>query len=112
MGVIGFLCVSLGSSIVQLHDSLGSNVHAYVQRLISVVRMATMLEEYTVKEQCSVVRFCEQKDSMQRIFIKKCFLFVVRSICPIKLVTTGLRNSLKDVRKSQMIHDQVALLRL
>jgi hypothetical protein len=24
MGVIGFLCVSLGSSTVQLHDSLGS----------------------------------------------------------------------------------------
>jgi hypothetical protein len=24
MDVIGFLCVSLGSSIVQLHDSLGS----------------------------------------------------------------------------------------
>jgi hypothetical protein len=28
MGVIGFLCVSLGSSTVQLHDSLGSR-HAY-----------------------------------------------------------------------------------
>jgi hypothetical protein len=33
--------------------------------------------------------FCEQKDSMQRIFIKKCFLFTVRSVCCVKRFTTG-----------------------
>jgi hypothetical protein len=40
MDAIGFLCVSLGSSIVQLPDN------AHVQRLVSVVKMATVLEEY------------------------------------------------------------------
>jgi hypothetical protein len=45
MAVIGFLCVSLGISTVQLHNSLGSR-HIYAfQRLVSVVKMATVLEE-------------------------------------------------------------------
>jgi hypothetical protein len=40
--------------------------------------MATVLEDYTIEEQRSVVRFFlggGGTDSMQRIFIKKCFLF-------------------------------------
>jgi hypothetical protein len=44
---------------------------------------------------------------MQRIFIKKCFLFTVGSVCRIKCFTTGSRNSLKNVRKLQMMPDQV-----
>jgi hypothetical protein len=45
MDVIGLLCVSLGSSTVQLHDSLGSRrTGACSYRLVSVVKMATMLE--------------------------------------------------------------------
>jgi hypothetical protein len=44
MDVIGFLCVPLGSSTVQLHDSLGSTRAAHVQKLVSVVKMATVLE--------------------------------------------------------------------
>jgi hypothetical protein len=44
----------------------------------------------------------------KRIFIKKCFLFMVGNVCHVKLFTTGSRNSLKDIQKSQ----QVALLRL
>jgi trehalose utilization protein len=44
---------------------------------------------------------------MQRIFIKKCFLSMVGSVCSVKWFTTGSRNSLKDVRKSQMMPDQV-----
>jgi hypothetical protein len=43
MDVIGFLCVSLGSRTVQLHESLADG-HAHIQRLVSVVRMATVLE--------------------------------------------------------------------
>jgi hypothetical protein len=50
MDVIGFLCVSLGSSIAQLHDSLDADAHADVQRLVSVVKMATMLEWCTNEE--------------------------------------------------------------
>jgi hypothetical protein len=44
---------------------------------------------------------------MQRIFIKRSFLFTVGSVCCIKRFTTGSRNSLEDVRKSQMMPDQV-----
>jgi hypothetical protein len=43
---------------------------------------------------------------MQRIFINKCFLFKVGSVCRVKRFTTGSRNSLKDVRKSLMMPDQ------
>jgi hypothetical protein len=35
--------------------------------------MATVIDEYTTEEQGSGVRFCEQKGSTQRIFIKKYF---------------------------------------
>jgi hypothetical protein len=49
MDVTSFLCVSLGSSTVQLHDSL--DAHARFQRLVSVVKMATVLEGYSTEEQ-------------------------------------------------------------
>jgi hypothetical protein len=48
---------------------------------------------------------------MKRTFLKKCFQFTVGSTCRVKRFTTGFRNSLKDVRKSQMIPEQVALVR-
>jgi hypothetical protein len=51
--------------------------------------MATVLEEFITEEQRSDVRFYGQKDSMQRIFIKKCFLFMVRSVYRVKRFTTG-----------------------
>jgi hypothetical protein len=85
MDVIGFLCVSLGSSTVQQTI----DQHENVQKLVSVVNMATVLEEYTTDEQRSVVLFSVQKDSMQRIFIKKCFLFTVGSDCREKRFTTA-----------------------
>jgi hypothetical protein len=44
--------------------------HAHVQRPFSVVKMETVLEEYTTEEQRSVMRFYGQKDPVQRIFIK------------------------------------------
>jgi hypothetical protein len=54
--------------------------------------MATVLEECTAEEQQrSVVRFffCWQKCSMQRIFIKKYFLFTVGSVCHVKRFKAG-----------------------
>jgi hypothetical protein len=57
--------------------------------------MTTVLEECPTEEQRSVVLYCGQRDSMKNIFIKKCFLF------------TGSADSLKDVRKLQMMSDQV-----
>jgi hypothetical protein len=65
-------------------------MHAHVQRLVSVVKMATVLEEYNTEEQCSVMSvFFGQKDSMQRIFIKKCFLLTVGSVSRVKRLTAG-----------------------
>jgi hypothetical protein len=61
---------------------------------------------YTTEEQRSVVRFCRQKDSMQTMCIKKCFLFMVGSVNRLKRFTTGSRSSLKIVRKSLMMPDQ------
>jgi hypothetical protein len=69
----------------------------HVQWLVSVVKVVTILEECTTVEQRSAVHFCGPKDSVQRILIKKCFLFMVRSVCHVKQFTPGSRNSLKDV---------------
>jgi hypothetical protein len=44
---------------------------------------------------------------MQRIFIKKYFLFTVGSVYRVKWFTTGSRSSLKDVGKWQMMPDKV-----
>jgi hypothetical protein len=53
MDVIGFLCVSQSSFMaVYVADA-----HARVQRLVSVVKMAIMLEDCTAEEQRSVMRF-------------------------------------------------------
>jgi hypothetical protein len=69
------------------------------QRLVSVVKRVTVLEESTTEEQRSVMHFlgASQKDSMQRILIEKCFLCMVRSVCHVKQFTTGSGISLKDI---------------
>jgi hypothetical protein len=51
--------------------------HAHVQTLVLVVKLATMLEERPTEEQ----QFLGQNNSMQRAFLKKCFLFTVGSVC-------------------------------
>jgi hypothetical protein len=89
MDVIDFLCVSLGSSTVQLHDSLGTRHACACSETGFCSQNVDSASEYTTEEQRSVVRFCGQNDSMQRIFIKKCFLFMVGSVCHVKGFTTG-----------------------
>jgi hypothetical protein len=69
--------------------------------------MAIVHDECTTNSRVLLCAYCEQEDSMQRIFIKICFLFTVESVCHVKRFTTGSGNSLKDVRKSQMMPDQV-----
>jgi hypothetical protein len=71
-----------------------ADAHTHVQRLVSVVKMATAFELCATDEKRSVMR---------RMFIKICFLFMVGNVCRVKRFTTGSRNSLKDVRKSQMM---------
>jgi hypothetical protein len=58
--------------IRELHDSLGADVYAHVHRLVSVVKMVTVLDECNTEEHCSVVRI---------FFLVKrtqCFLFTVK----------------------------------
>jgi hypothetical protein len=69
--------------------------------------MATVLEGCTTEEQRSVVRFCGEKDSVNRMFINKYFLYTVGSVCRAKRFATGSRNSPNDVKMSQMMPDQV-----
>jgi hypothetical protein len=58
--------------------------------------METVLE-YTTEGQRSVVRiFCGQKDSMQRMFIKKCFMFTVGSVCRVKRFHLGGKRFADD----------------
>jgi hypothetical protein len=76
MDIIGFLCASIGSSTVCVVDA-----YTHIRGLVSVVKMATMLEECTTEEQSQVVHFYGQKDSMQRIFINKYVLFMSCGKC-------------------------------
>jgi hypothetical protein len=72
MDVIGFVCVSLGSSTVQLHDKV-SDVHAHVQRLVSVVKMVTVLDKCSIEEERCVVRVLWAKGlNAKDITIKMC----------------------------------------
>jgi hypothetical protein len=91
MDVMGFLCVSLGSSTVQVAD-----VQAHVQRLVSAVKMVTVFEEFTTEEQRCCAFFCREKDSMQRIFTKKCFLFTVGIVCRVKRFYLGGKRFADD----------------
>jgi hypothetical protein len=85
MDVIGFLYVSLGSSTVQLHAVQVADAHVQVQRLVSVVKWRPCLRTVLPKRSVLVcILFCGQKDLMERIFIKKCFLFMVGSVCRVK----------------------------
>jgi hypothetical protein len=85
-----FLCVPLGSSTVQLRDSLGN------RRACSCSEDGFGSENgyrvwgvYYRRAAFCFAFFCKQKDSMQRIFITKCFMFTVGSVCYVKLFTTG-----------------------
>jgi hypothetical protein len=90
MDVIGFLCVSLGSITVQLHDSLRSRCACACTEADFGSQNGDRAWRCTNEELRYVVRFfCGQKDSMQRIFIKKCFLFTVGSVFHVKRFTTG-----------------------
>jgi hypothetical protein len=58
--------------------------------------MATVLEECTNEEHRPAVRFYGPKDSMQRIFIKKYFMFTVGSSCRLKRFQPGGKRFADD----------------
>jgi hypothetical protein len=61
-----------------------AEAHAHVQRLISVIKMATVLEDFTTEEQRSVVRFLWAKGLNAKDI---CFLLLVGSVCGVKRFT-------------------------
>jgi hypothetical protein len=89
MDVIGFLSGSLGSSTVQLHDKLGSDEHAHIQRLVSVVKMTTVLEECTTLEQRSLERFLWPEGLNAKDIHKEMFPAYSGSVYHVKRSTTG-----------------------
>jgi hypothetical protein len=55
--------------------------------------MATVLEECTTQKQPSVVRFFVGKnDSIQKIFIKKYFVFMIGTVCRVKRFSLGVKR--------------------
>jgi hypothetical protein len=99
--VIGFLCVSLGSSTVQLHNSLGA--HAYIQRL---VKMATV-SVYTTEERNSVVHFLCAKRFKAKDIYKEMFL-VYCGKCPSReTVHKWVENFSQGRSKVAVMPDQV-----
>jgi hypothetical protein len=95
MDVIGFPCVSLGSSTVHLHDSLGRR-HACT---CSEADLSSHNGDHAwgVCYQRAVFCFAffsGQKDSVRRIFTKKCFLCMVGSVSHVKWFTIRKCGSL------------------
>jgi hypothetical protein len=67
------------------------DAHAHVQRLVSVVKMAIVLEECNTEEQRSVAVFLGGKMTQCEGFTKKYvyIMFTVGSVCLVKWFTTG-----------------------
>jgi hypothetical protein len=89
MDAIRLLFTSLGSSTVQRHACTGSRCACACSEAGFSSQNGDRAWGYTTEKQRSVVRFCGQKVSMQRMPIKKCFLFTVGSVCRVKRFTTG-----------------------
>jgi hypothetical protein len=100
MDVIGFLCVSLGSSRVQLYDSI-RKIRSYI---FSEARFSSQNGDRAWGIYYRGAAFCcvffvgkrTEKDIHKEMF------HVYGGKCVTRF-TTGSRNSLQDVRKSQMM---------
>jgi hypothetical protein len=113
MDAIGLLCVSLGSSTLQLHDSLSSRLAcACSEDGFSSQNGDRAWGVYYRWAAFRCAFFGGQMVTMQWVFIKKYFLLKVGSVCRVKRFTTWSINYLKDVRNLQMMPYQIALLRL
>jgi hypothetical protein len=67
MDVICFLCISLGSSTVKLHDSLGSRRPCEYSEASFSSQNSEHAEGYTTEEQRYVVRFLWAKGSNAKV---------------------------------------------
>jgi hypothetical protein len=70
-----------------------------VQILVSVVKLAAVLKEFTTEEQSCVVRLCVcvcERTQRRRIFIKKRFLLRVGSVCRVMRFHLGGKRFAED----------------
>jgi hypothetical protein len=96
MDVIGYLCVSLGSSKVQVFDSLDSR-HAcgYPEAGFSSENGDRAWVVYYGRAVfCYAILWAKRPNAKD---IKRIFLFAVGNVCWVKRFTAGSRNSLTDV---------------
>jgi hypothetical protein len=89
MDVIIFLCVWLGSSTVQFHDSLGSR-RTCSEGGFSSQNGDCAWEVYYQRTAFCCAFFVAKAFNANDIHTK-CFLFTVGSVCRIKWLTTGSR---------------------
>jgi hypothetical protein len=73
MDVIGFLCVSLGRSTVQHHESLGSRRTCACSKVCFSSQNGDRDEKYTTKGQRSVLRFLFAKGLNEKDIHKEMF---------------------------------------
>jgi hypothetical protein len=67
------------------------------QRLVLVVKMATVLGDYTTEEKRSVLRFCGQMDSLQKNIHKEMFPVYGGKYLSRTPFASSSRNALQDV---------------
>jgi hypothetical protein len=93
MDVICFLYVSLDSSTVQLHGSIGSR-HACTSSEAGFSSQSGDRAWGVYYRRTELfVCFTKQKDSVRSINTNKYFLFTVGSVCPLKRFTAVSRNA-------------------
>jgi hypothetical protein len=68
-------------------------VHAHVQKLASVVKMATLIEEYITEEQCSLVRFLWAELLNEKNIHKEMFPVYCGKCLSRKQLTSRSRNA-------------------
>jgi hypothetical protein len=83
-------------------------MHVQVQRLVSEVKTAIVLEEYATKEQHSVVCFSWAKALNAKNILKEMFPVYSGKCLSCKVVHDWVKKSSRH-SKSQMMPDQVAL---
>lgn len=89
-------------STIQLDNILLAEYHAVCQFKNGDCAQGV----YTRRVESCCTFFCEQNDFLHRTFIWKCFLLIMKSVCPIKqCCTPGSINSLKDTHKLLMKAD-------
>jgi hypothetical protein len=90
--VIVFLYVSLGSSTVQFHDILDSRRACACSEAGFSSQNGHRAWGLSYWRAAFCCTFLWVKDSMQRIFLKKWFLFTVGSVSRVKRIKTGPRK--------------------